>query len=250
MNSACPPRPLGPAEARTRGDGSHGSEAWLSAACAQLQREWALALARPADWLIQGLFFACIASLPALSVSPTPQALALLAPGVLWVAALLSVLLVSARCFDEDLHKGWLDQCLLSGVPMALLLGARLLAQWVQASLPVLLLTPLVALQYRLAPPALGVLMLALSLGLLTLVMLAGVVAALAAGLRQGALLVVGLVLPLAVPVLIFGSMAVRAAQGGESAAAHLSLLAAMACASVALCPWLAAAAVRIGIEA
>ncbi len=223
---------------------------WGSALRSQLQRETALALARPADWLIQGLFFACVASLPALSVAPTPQTLALLAPGVLWVAALLSVLLVSARCFDEDLQKGWLDQCLLSGVPLPLLVGARLLAQWLLAGLPVLLLAPLVALQYGLSAAALGVLMLALALGLLVLVLLSGVVAALAAGLRQGALLVVGLVLPLAVPVLVFGSLAVRAAQGGESAAAHLSLLAAMACASLALCPWLAAAAVRIGIEA
>jgi heme exporter protein B len=106
-----------------------------------------------------------------------------------------------------------------------------------------------VALQYGLNGATLGVLMLALLPGIGVLVMLVGVVAALAAGLRQGGMLVIGLVLPLAVPVLVFGSLVVRAAQLGEPAGAHLALLAATACAALAFCPWLAAAAVRIGVE-
>uniref|UniRef100_UPI00334184BA heme exporter protein CcmB n=1 Tax=Castellaniella defragrans TaxID=75697 RepID=UPI00334184BA len=222
---------------------------WNRAVRAVLRREWALVLSRPVDFLVQALFFATVASLPALSVAPTPATLALLAPGVLWVAALLCVLVASWRCFHDDLRSGWLDQWVLCGVPLVLLVTARLAAQWVMTVLPVLLLAPLAALQYGLSGAALGVLLLALLPGVGVLVLLTGVVAALAAGLRQGGMLVIGLVLPLAAPVLVFGSMAVRAAQLGESAGAHLALLAGMACAMLATCPWLAASAARIGIE-
>jgi heme exporter protein B len=229
--------------------GSTENLPWNRAVRAVLRREWALALARPVDLLVQGLFFLTVASLPALSVTPTRATLELLAPGVLWVAALLSVLLAGWRCFHDDLRSGWLDQWSLCGVPLVLLVTARLVAQWVAAALPVLLLAPLVALQYGLNSTALGVLLLALLPGIGVLVMLVGVVAALAAGLRQGGVLVIGLVLPLAAPVLVFGSLAVRAAQLGEPAGAHLALLAGTACVMLACCPWLAASAVRIGIE-
>ncbi len=222
---------------------------WLPALRAVLQREWARTAARPADLLVQALFFATVASLPALGVAPTADTLALLAPGVLWVAALLSVLIAGGRCFHDDLASGWLDQWLLCGVPVVLLVATRLIAQWIVVALPVLLLAPVVALQYGLDANALGVLMLGLLPGTCVLVMLVGVVAALAAGLRQGGLLVVGLVLPLAAPVLVFGTLAVRAAQTQEPAGAHLALLAAMACAALACCPWLAASAARIGVE-
>jgi heme exporter protein B len=222
---------------------------WNRAARAVLRREWALLLARPVDLLVQALFFATVASLPALSVSPTPATLALLGPGVSWVATLLCVLVARWRCLHDDLRTGWLDQWALCGVPMVLLVTARLAAQWVTVLLPVLLLAPLAALQYGLSGAALGVLMLALPPGVAVLVLLTGVVAALAAGLRQGGMLVIGLVLPLAAPVLVFGSLAVRAAQLGEPAGAHLALLAGMACAMLAACPWLAASAARIGIE-
>jgi heme exporter protein B len=222
---------------------------WNRAVRAVLRREWALVLARPVVLLVQALFFASVASLPALSVAPTPATLLLLAPGVLWVAVLLSVLMAGWRCFHDDLRSGWLDQWVLSGVPLVLLVTARLFAQWITATLPVLLLAPVVALQYGLSGAALGVLMLALLPGIGVLVLLVGVVAALAAGLRQGGMLVIGLVLPLAVPVLVFGSLAVRAAQQGEPASAHLALLAGTACAMLACCPWLAASAVRIGVE-
>jgi heme exporter protein B len=222
---------------------------WHLAVGAVLRREWALALARPVDLLVQGLFFATVASLPALTVAPTADTLALLAPGTLWVAALLSVLLAGGRCFHDDLRSGWLDQWVLCGVPLVLLVAARLVAQWLVVALPVLLLAPLVALQYGLSGAALAVLLLGLVPGIGVLVLLVGVVAALAAGLRQGGVLVIGLVLPLAVPVLVFGTLAVRAAQLGEPAGAHLALLAAMACAGLACCPWLAALAVRVGVE-
>jgi len=222
---------------------------WNRAVRAVLRREWALVLARPVDLLVQALFFATVASLPALSVAPTRDTLALLAPSVLWVAALLCVLIAGWRCFHDDLRGGWLDQWVLCGVPLVLLVAARLVAQWAITALPVLLLAPLVALQYGLNGATLGVLLLALLPGVGVLVMLVGVVAALAAGLRQGGMLVIGLVLPLAVPVLVFGSLAVRAAQLGQPAGAHLALLAATACAALAFCPWLAASAVRIGVE-
>jgi heme exporter protein B len=132
---------------------------------------------------------------------------------------------------------------------MVLLVTARLAAQWVTVLLPVLLLAPLAALQYGLDGAALGVLLLALPPGIAVLVMLVGVVAALGAGLRQGGMLVIGLVLPLTAPVLVFGSLAVHTAHLGESASPHLALLAGTACAMLACCPWLVASAVRIGIE-
>ena len=222
---------------------------WNLAIRAVLRREWALVLARPVDLLVQALFFITVASLPALGVEPTRATLALLAPCVLWVAALLCVLVASWRCFHDDLHSGWLDQWALCGVPLVLLVTVRLLAQWAATLVPVLLLAPLAALQYGLSGAALGVLLLALLPGIGVLVMLVGVVAALGAGLRQGGMLVIGLVLPLAAPVLVFGSLAVHTAQLGEPAGAHLALLAGMACAMLACCPWLAASAVRIGIE-
>jgi heme exporter protein B len=230
-------------------DAAAGNVPWNRAIRAVLRREWALVLARPVDLLVQALFFVTVASLPALGVEPTPATLALLGPCVLWVAALLCVLVASWRCFHDDLHSGWLDQWALCGVPLVLLVTARLAAQWLATLLPVLLLAPLAALQYGLGGQALGVLLLALPPGIGVLVLLVGVVAALGAGLRQGGMLVVGLVLPLAVPVLVFGSLAVHTAQMGQSAGPHLALLAGTACAMLACCPWLAASAVRIGIE-
>jgi heme exporter protein B len=249
ISLAANPSVLDGAGAIAAADAAAESLPWNRAVRAVLRREWALVLARPVDLLVQALFFAAVASLPALSVAPTPSTLALLAPGVLWVAALLCVLMAGWRCFHDDLRSGWLDQWVLCGVPLVLLVTTRLIAQWVVTALPVLVLAPLVALQYGLNGHTLEVLLLALVPGIGVLVLLVGVVAALAAGLRQGGMLVIGLVLPLAVPVLVFGSLAVRAAQLGEPAGAHLALLAGTACAMLAFCPWLAASAVRIGVE-
>ena len=217
-------------------------------------REWAKAARQPADLLRHALFFVLVSSLFPLALKPDARALALLAPGVLWVGALLAVLLASASMFQDDLRSGWIDQWLLAsratGVPLALLVAARLLAQWLLTALPVLLAAPLVALQYGLAPGALAVLMVSLALGTAVLVLVAGVAAALAGGLRQAALLVLLIVLPLAAPIVIFGAQAVHAAMRGQPAGADLALLGALLAVLALVCPLLAAQGLKAAVEA
>ncbi len=222
---------------------------WLPALQAVLAREWRLAWQRPADLGLQAVFFIVVTSLFPLALQPEARLLQTLAPGVLWVAAFLAVLLASVRLFDEDLRSGWLDQWRLSGVPLALLMAARMAVQWALAALPVLIVAPLVALQFALAREALATLLLALALGTGVLAMLAAVAAALSAGLRGQASLAVLLVLPLATPALVFGTLAVARAQQGLPAAAELSLLGAMAAFSAALGPWIGGAALLAAVE-
>ena len=217
-------------------------------------REWAQAVRQPADLAWHALFFAVVAALFPLSLRPDPDTLRLLAPGVLWVGALLAVLLASARMFQDDLANGWIDQWLLAcratGTPLALLVAARLAAQWLLAALPVLAVAPLVALQFGLGAWPLTVLMASLGLGTAVLVLVTGVAAALAGGLRGAALLVMLIVLPLVAPALIFGALAVHHAVRGQPVAAELSLLGAMLAAALLVCPPLAAVGLRAAAEA
>ncbi|MDT7838713.1 heme exporter protein CcmB [Aquabacterium sp. OR-4] len=222
---------------------------WTPALRAIVGREWQLAWQRPADLALQAVFFVVVTSLFPLALRPEAATLQLLAPGVLWVAAFLAVLLASARLFDDDLRSGWLDQWRLAGVPLALLMAARMAVQWVLAAVPVLLVAPLVALQFALAPQALGTLLLALALGTGVLALLAAAAAALCAGARGQAALAVLLVLPLATPALVFGTLAVAQAQRGLPAAAELSLLGALLALAAVLAPCTAAAAVAAAIE-
>ena len=216
-------------------------------------REWAQGVRQPADLAWHALFFAVVAALFPLSLKPDADTLRLLAPGVLWVGALLAVLLASARMFQDDLKSGWIDQWLLScratGTPLALLVAARLAAQWVLAALPVLAVAPLVALQFGLGAWPLAVLMASLALGTAVLVLITGVAAALAGGLRGAALLVMLIVLPLVAPALIFGAMTVHHAVRGQPVGAELSLLGAMLAVALLVCPLLAAVGLRAAVE-
>ncbi len=220
---------------------------------AAFARPWHAAWRQPADALWHALFFVMVASLFPLSLRPDPATLALLAPGVLWVGALLAVLLACGRLFQDELAQGWIDQWLLScartGLPLSLMVAARLAAQWVLAALPVLAAAPLVALQFGLDAWPLAVLLLGLALGTAILVLLAGVAAALAAGVRGAALLVVLIVLPLITPALVFGSMAVHAAMRGASPGAELALLGAMLAVLALACPLLAATALKAAAQ-
>jgi heme exporter protein B len=216
-------------------------------------REWTQGARQPADLAWHAVFFAMVAALFPLSLRPDPDTLRLLAPGVLWVGALLAVLLACARMFQDDLRSGWIDQwvlaCRASGAPLALLVAARLAAQWVLAAVPVLAAAPLVALQFGLGAWPLTVLMAALALGMAVLVLVTGVAAALAGGLRGAALLVILIVLPLVAPALIFGAMAVHHALRAQPVTAELSLLGAMRAAALLACPLLAAAGLRAAVE-
>jgi heme exporter protein B len=223
---------------------------WWPALRAVVQRELTSAWQRPGDLATHAVFFVMVSSLFPLSLDPDPTLLALLGPGVLWVGVCLAVLLATSRLFQDDLQSGWLDHWVLSGVPLAALLAARMAAQWLLAAGPVLLVVPLVALQFGLSAQALAVLLLALGLGTGSLVMLACVAAALSAGARGGALLTVLLVLPLAVPVLVFGTLAVHAAQRGQPPEAELALLGAAWAFAALVCPWVGGAAIAAAVEA
>jgi heme exporter protein B len=222
---------------------------WRRALAATLRREWRLAVQRPGDWAWHAGFFGMVASLFPLSLRPELATLQTLGPGVLWVGALLAVLLASARLFYDDVRNGWLDQAVLAcaelEMPLAVWVAARLAVHWVLTAGPVLGVAPLVALQFGLNAPALAVLWLGLVLGTGVLVQLAGVAAALAAGVRQAALLTLLIVLPLAVPVLVFGTLAVHAAQAGRPVAAELSLLGAVLALSCVVGPVLGALALQ-----
>ena len=212
------------------------------------------ALRQPADLAWHALFFAVVAALFPLSLKPDADTLRLLAPGVLWVGALLAVLLASSRMFQDDLRSGWVDQwlltCAATGTPLALLVAARLVAQWVLAAVPVLAVAPLLALQFGLGAWPLAVLMASLGLGTAVLVLITGVAAALAGGLRGAALRVMLIVLPLVAPAIIFGAMAVHHAVRGQPVGAALSLLGAMLAVALLVCPLLAAVGLRAAVEA
>ena len=226
-----------------------GAPRWTPTLRAVVRREWQVALRRPGDLAWHAGFFVMVSGLFPLSLRPDPASLRLLGPGVLWVAALLAVLLATGRQFHDDLRSGWLDQCVLAagaaGLPLALLVAARMALQWALVAAPLLVAAPVLALQFNLSASALGMLVASLALGTAVLVQISSVAAALAVGLRGAALLTMLIVLPLAAPSLVFGTLAVHAAQAGAPATAEMSLLGAMLLGSSVLCPVLGAVALR-----
>jgi heme exporter protein B len=184
-----------------------------------------------------------------LALSPELSRLRDVAPGVLWVAALLSSLLAADSLLKSDAQDGTLEQYVLSGQPLTLLLLAKTAAHWILSGLPLVLISPIVAVALGAPVAALAVVMLSLIFGTLALSLLGAIGAALTIGLRRGSLLLALLVLPLAMPLLIFGARAVELAIAGESAAGPLYLLAAMMVLALTLAPLTSAAAVRISFE-
>jgi heme exporter protein B len=195
------------------------------------------------------LFFVIVASLFPLGVGPEPALLRGIAPGVVWVAALLASMLALTRLFAADYADGTLEQLALAPQPLAALVAARILAHWLVTGLPLALIAPLLGLQFDLPGAALLTLVISLLIGTPVLSLLGAVGAALTLGLRASGVLVSLIVLPLTVPVLVFGAGAVEAAASGLGAEAHLSLLAAFLLITAALAPWAAAAAIRIALE-
>jgi len=169
---------------------------------------------------------------------------------VLWVSALLATLLSIDALFARDYEDGTLEQMLLSAQPMSIIVLAKVWAHWLVSGLPLLLLSPLLATLMQLPTQAFGVLMLSLLLGTLTLSLIGAIGAALVVSLNQSGVLLSLLVLPLTVPVLIFGSSAVAAAVGGYPVTGQLSLLAALLALALSLGPLAAAAALREGVAA
>jgi heme exporter protein B len=173
----------------------------------------------------------------------------MVAPGVVWVAALLASLLSLPRLFADDYRDGSLEQMLLSPNPMVLLALGKALGHWLIYGIPLLLIAPLLGMQFSLTPEAIGVLMLSLLIGTPILSLLGSVGAALTLGLRGGGVLLTLLILPLYVPALIFGAGAVDSSLSGLGAESHLSLLAAFLVATLLASPWITAAALRVSIE-
>jgi len=214
-----------------------------------VRRDLLLAMRHRSDVAMSVFFVVIVASLFPLGVGPEPTVLRMIGPGVLWVTALLACLLSLGRLFTADYLDGVLEQMLLIPQPLVVLVVGKVFAHWVISGLPVVLLSPLLGLQFGLGGGSLGVLTLSLLLGTPTLSMIGAIGAALTLGLRGSGFLVALLVLPLFVPVLIFGAGAVTSSLAGIGSEANLSLLGACFLLSLAFAPWATAVALRIALE-
>ena len=212
-------------------------------------RDVLLALRRRADVATTLFFFVIVASLFPLGVGPEPKLLRAMAPGILWVAALLASMLSLGRLFDADYADGSLEQLVLAPEPLTLVVIGKVMAHWLVSGLPLVLISPVIALQFDLPTESIGTLILALLLGTPLLSLIGAIGAALTVGVRGGGVLVSLLVLPLYVPVLIFGAGAVDASAIGMDVSGHLSILGAMLLLGMVLAPWATAAALRISLE-
>ncbi len=215
-----------------------------------LRRQLVLAVRRPVEIGNPILFFAMVVALFPLGLGPAPAQLADFAPGVLWIIALLSNLLTSDAVFRGDFDDGSLEQLLLAPQPLYLSVLAYIGAHWLLTGLLLALVSPLFAVMLNLPGQAVWVLVASLLLGTGTLSLVGCIGAALTVGLKRGGLLISLLILPLYMPVLIFGSAAVKAAVLGNPAGPYLAILAAMLCLAVALAPFAVAAGLRISIDA
>ncbi len=195
------------------------------------------------------VFFLMVTTLFPLALSPELSRLRDVAPGVLWVAALLSSLLAADSLLKSDAQDGTLEQYVLSGQPLTWLLLAKTAAHWILSGLPLVLMSPVVALALGVPTSALATIIMSLLIGTLTLSLLGAIGAGLTIGLRRGSLLLALLVLPLALPLLIFGARSIELAIAGERVAGPMFLLAALLVLALTLAPLTAAAAVRISID-
>lgn len=221
----------------------------LSLAALLLRRDLRLA-ARRWDQVLQPLvFFAVVITLFPLAVSPELSELRRIAPGVLWVAAMLASLLAAEALFRPDVEDGVMEQWVLSAQPLPWMLLIRTVGHWLLTGLPMVLMAPLMAMGLGLPSELWPLMMLTLALGTVLLSVLGGIGAALTVGLRRGNMLMALLVLPLEMPVLIFGAEAMQRGMAGEAVTGPLYLMAAMLLLSVALGPFAMAAAIRISIE-
>ncbi|HLY56284.1 MAG TPA: heme exporter protein CcmB [Stellaceae bacterium] len=221
----------------------------MSAFLAIVRRDLRLAFRQGGDGAFAVMFFVLAAILFPFGIGPEPELLARVAPGILWVVALLAAILALDRMFQPDWEDGTLELIRLSPLPLELAVVAKCLAHWLVTGLPVLLATPVVALMLRLDPASLPMLLLGMALGTPVLSLFGSVGAALTLGARRGGVLVSLLVLPLEVPVLIFGVGAADAAVGHEVGRAQLLILGAMLAAALPLCPLAAAAGLRQALE-
>lgn len=212
-------------------------------------RDLALAWKRPGDVLNPLFFFAMVATLFPLAIGPSAEQLELIGPGVLWVAALLATLLSLNSLFLSDYEDGSLEQMLVSAVPLPALALGKSAAHWLTSGLPLVIVSPLIAITYHMPLAVTGVLMLTLLLGTISLSLLGSIGAALTVGLHRGTALLSLLILPLAMPILIFGARTVSLVAAGDGAAGGLYFLGAYALLMMSIAPFATAAALRISNE-
>jgi len=212
-------------------------------------RDLRLAMRRRVEALMPAAFFVVAASLFPLGVGPEPEVLRQIAPGVVWVCALLAAMLSVNQLYASDHADGSLEQLLLSGESTVLVAAAKAAAHWTVSGLPLVVVAPLFGLLFGMHSDALQALFISLLLGTPILSLLGGVGAALTLGLRSGGMLIVLLVLPLSIPALIFGAGAAGAVDSGLSPAGNYSLLGALLIGCLLLAPLAAAAALRISME-
>ena len=212
-------------------------------------RDLLLAWRRRSDVLATLFFFIIVVSLFPLGIGPEQQLLRTIAPGVVWVAALLASMLALGRTFGNDYQDGTLEQLMLTPQPLYLIVLAKVLAQWLVSGVPLVLVAPVLGLQFGLSQNTLAVMTVSLLLGTPVLSLIGSIGAALTLGLRSANVLVALLVLPLYIPVLIFGAGAIEATVSGAEAQPYLLLLGATLVLALTFAPWATAAALRISVE-
>jgi heme exporter protein B len=214
-----------------------------------IRRDLLLAWKRPGDVLNPLFFFAMVAALFPLAIGPSPEQLQFSGPAVLWVAALLAMLLSLNSLFLSDYEDGSLDQMLVSPLPLSSLALGKAITHWLTSGLPLVLVSPVVAITFQMPFSVTGFLMLTLTLGTISLSLLGSIGAALTVGLHRGTALLSLLILPLAMPVLIFGARTVSLVASGDGVAGGLYFLAAYAVLTLSFAPFATAAALRISNE-
>ena len=212
-------------------------------------RDLTLAWRRRADVLSTLFFFVIVVSLFPLGIGPESQLLRSIAPGVVWVAALLASMLSLSRVFENDYHDGTLEQMLLTPQPLFLVVLGKVLAQWLVSEVPLAVVAPLLGVQFDLGPRTLWILFISLLIGTPVLSLIGSIGAALTLGLRGGGVLIAVLILPLYVPVLIFGAGAVDASIISGNIQSNIMLLTASFLLALVFAPWATSAALRISLE-
>ncbi|KXW55234.1 heme exporter protein CcmB [Ferrovum sp. PN-J185] len=213
------------------------------------RRDLTLALRHKTEILTALFFFVIVVNLLPLGVGPDPKLLSKIAPGVVWIGALLATLLGLPRLFAHDYQDGTLEQLSLSPRSFTLIVLGKIMAHWIVAGLPVVLITPLLGIQFNLSGPIIGVLMLTLVLGTPVLSLIGAIGAALTLGVRGGGVLLSLLILPLYIPVLIFGAGAAEAYRAGLDMTGYLWLLAALDLLALFFAPWVSAIALKVALE-
>ncbi|MFT7689212.1 MAG: heme exporter protein B [Candidatus Azotimanducaceae bacterium] len=214
-----------------------------------IRRELLLTMRHPADLLNPLVFFVLVVSLFPLGISPSDEVLREIAPGVIWVAALLSTLLSMEMMFRSDYEDGSLEQMSISPQPFMVVVGGKILGQWLVSGLPLVLLSPVLALMLSLSEEGIKAMFVSLLLGTPTLSLLGSIGAGLTIGLKKGGVLIAILILPLYIPVLILGTHMIQAAEAGSGYFGDILWMAALLALSIGLAPFATAESVRIALS-